>query len=179
LGASWLCWAFMTTSCPLPSIAPQVAFTGALHKPDIVIAKVVAAWPGEVGKLQNDFAKRGVKLLALSCNDADSHKGCARAPSSHYCCCLAGTACLAACFWFAIGAPQSTQSRACRWIKDIEAYTEGSIVNYPIICDPNRDIATLCVTAPEQRCCRQEACMCMLHPGMKGRASEIESIHVI
>ncbi|BDA42933.1 Peroxiredoxin-6 [Coccomyxa sp. Obi] len=59
---------------------------------------------GEVGKLQSEFAKRGVKLLALSCNDVDSHKG---------------------------------------WIQDIEAYTPGSIVNYPIIADPKRDIATL------------------------------------
>jgi len=30
---------------------------------------------GEVGKLQGEFAERGVKLLALSCNDVDSHKG--------------------------------------------------------------------------------------------------------
>ncbi len=30
---------------------------------------------GEVGKLQSEFAKRGVKLLALSCNDVASHKG--------------------------------------------------------------------------------------------------------
>ena len=37
-------------------------------------------------------------------------------------------------------------ARMRRWIKDIEAYTTGSIVNYPIICDPNRDIATLCAT---------------------------------
>ncbi|EIE24436.1 thioredoxin-like protein [Coccomyxa subellipsoidea C-169] len=59
---------------------------------------------GEVGKLQGEFEKRGVKLLALSCNDVASHKG---------------------------------------WIKDIEAYTPNSIVNYPIIADPNRDIATL------------------------------------
>lgn len=34
------------------------------------------AHTGEVGKLQGEFAKRGVKLLALSCNDVDSHKGC-------------------------------------------------------------------------------------------------------
>ncbi|KAK9909512.1 hypothetical protein WJX75_003362 [Coccomyxa subellipsoidea] len=59
---------------------------------------------GEVGKLQGEFAKRGVKLLALSCDDVESHKG---------------------------------------WIKDIEAYTPKSLVNYPIIADPNRDIATL------------------------------------
>ncbi|CAL5219468.1 g1303 [Coccomyxa viridis] len=59
---------------------------------------------GEVGKLQAAFAQRGVKLLALSCNDVESHKG---------------------------------------WIKDIEAYTPDSIVNYPIIADPHRDIATL------------------------------------
>ena len=31
----------------------------------------------------------------------------------------------------------------CRWIKDIEAYTPNSIVNYPIVADPNREIATL------------------------------------
>ena len=30
---------------------------------------------GEVGKLQAAFAQRGVKLLALSCNDVDSHQG--------------------------------------------------------------------------------------------------------
>lgn len=30
-----------------------------------------------------------------------------------------------------------------RWISDIEAYTPGSKVDYPIIADPNRDIATL------------------------------------
>lgn len=32
---------------------------------------------------------------------------------------------------------------ACRWIKDIEAYTPDSVVDYPIIADPNRDVATL------------------------------------
>jgi len=36
----------------------------------------------------------------------------------------------------------------CRWISDIEAYTPDSKVDYPIISDPNRDIATLCVTRP-------------------------------
>ena len=32
---------------------------------------------GEVGKLQKEFEKRGVKLLALSLNDVESHKGSA------------------------------------------------------------------------------------------------------
>ena len=36
----------------------------------------------------------------------------------------------------------------CRWISDIEAYTPDSKVDYPIISDPNKDIATLCVTCP-------------------------------
>jgi 1-Cys peroxiredoxin 6 len=31
---------------------------------------------GAVGKLKAEFDKRGVKVLALSCNDVDSHKGC-------------------------------------------------------------------------------------------------------
>lgn len=31
---------------------------------------------GAVGKLKEEFDKRGVKVLALSCNDVDSHKGC-------------------------------------------------------------------------------------------------------
>lgn len=31
----------------------------------------------------------------------------------------------------------------CRWIKDIEAYTADSKVDYPIIADLNKDIATL------------------------------------
>lgn len=30
-----------------------------------------------------------------------------------------------------------------RWIKDIEAYTPDSKVDYPIIADLNKDIATL------------------------------------
>ena len=32
---------------------------------------------------------------------------------------------------------------SCRWIKDIEAYTPGSKVEYPIISDPKREIAVL------------------------------------
>lgn len=59
---------------------------------------------GEVGKLLPEFAKRGVKVLALSSNTTESHKG---------------------------------------WIKDIEAYTTDSNVDYPIIADLNKDIATL------------------------------------
>lgn len=30
---------------------------------------------GAVGKLKDEFDKRGVKVLALSCNDVESHKG--------------------------------------------------------------------------------------------------------
>jgi 1-Cys peroxiredoxin 6 len=59
---------------------------------------------GEVGRLQEEFTKRGVKVLALSSNDVSSHKG---------------------------------------WISDIEAYTPNSKVDYPIISDPTKDIATL------------------------------------
>ena len=32
---------------------------------------------GEVGRLHEEFTKRGVKVLALSSNDVSSHKGCA------------------------------------------------------------------------------------------------------
>lgn len=32
---------------------------------------------GEVGKLLPEFAKRGVKVLALSSNTSESHQGCA------------------------------------------------------------------------------------------------------
>lgn len=59
---------------------------------------------GEVGRLQEEFKKRGVKVVALSSNDVDAHKG---------------------------------------WISDIESYTPGSKVDYPIIADHNREIATL------------------------------------
>lgn len=34
---------------------------------------------GEVGKLLPEFAKRGVKVLALSSNTSESHQGCAAA----------------------------------------------------------------------------------------------------
>ncbi|KDP42006.1 hypothetical protein JCGZ_27024 [Jatropha curcas] len=48
-----------------------------------------------------EFAKRGAKLLGLSCNDVLSH---------------------------------------VEWVKDIEAYSPGSKVTYPIIADPNRQV---------------------------------------
>lgn len=55
-------------------------------------------------KLVNpEFAKRGVKVAAISHNDVESHKG---------------------------------------WIQDIEAYTPGAKVGYPIIADPEKDLAT-------------------------------------
>ncbi len=41
---------------------------------------MVVCSTGEVGKLQAAFAQRGVKLLALSCNDVESHKGYANIP---------------------------------------------------------------------------------------------------
>ena len=31
----------------------------------------------------------------------------------------------------------------CSWIQDIEAYTPGSKVDYPIIADPKREVAVL------------------------------------
>lgn len=80
---------------------------------------------GAVGKLKAEFDKRGVKVLALSCNDVDSHKG--------YVCSMCGgpRACVCRC----------SRPPCIRWIKDIEAYTPGSTVFYPIIADPARDIA--------------------------------------
>lgn len=58
----------------------------------------------ELGKMAAhapEFAKRGVKLLGLSCDDVSSH---------------------------------------VEWVKDIEAYTPGCKVSYPIIADPNREL---------------------------------------
>lgn len=57
---------------------------------------------GAVGNFLTEFEKRGVKVLALSCNPVDVHRA---------------------------------------WIADIEAYTPGSKVGYPIIADPMRDLA--------------------------------------
>ncbi|KAF3456469.1 hypothetical protein FNV43_RR01119 [Rhamnella rubrinervis] len=58
----------------------------------------------ELGKMvayAEEFAKRGVKLVGLSCDDVQTHN---------------------------------------EWIKDIEAYTPGCKVSYPIIADSNREI---------------------------------------
>ncbi|CAI7816048.1 unnamed protein product [Closterium sp. NIES-54] len=57
---------------------------------------------GSVAKFAEDFAKKGVKVAALSCDSAESHRA---------------------------------------WISDIEAFTPGVKVTYPIIADPSRDIA--------------------------------------
>lgn len=57
---------------------------------------------GAVGSYLPEFKKRGVKVLALSCNGVESHKA---------------------------------------WIKDIESYTPGCSVSYPIISDPKRELA--------------------------------------
>ncbi|EXB80278.1 1-Cys peroxiredoxin [Morus notabilis] len=56
---------------------------------------------GKMAEYSGEFAKRGVKLVGLSCDDVHSHK---------------------------------------EWIKDIEEYTSGCKVNYPIMADPNREI---------------------------------------
>lgn len=57
---------------------------------------------GRVAQLANEFQKRGVKLIALSCDSAESHNG---------------------------------------WITDIKAYNKGGDFPYPIIADPNRELA--------------------------------------
>ncbi|CAM6097907.1 unnamed protein product [Calypogeia fissa] len=57
---------------------------------------------GAVGVNLPEFEKRGVKVLALSCNGVESHKA---------------------------------------WIKDIESYTPGASIAYPIISDPDRVLA--------------------------------------
>jgi alkyl hydroperoxide reductase subunit AhpC len=57
---------------------------------------------GAVGNFLPEFEKRGVKVIALSCNDVVSHKG---------------------------------------WIGDIESYTPGAKVGYPILADPTRELA--------------------------------------
>jgi len=61
---------------------------------------------GTMASIIPEFEKRGMKVVALSCNDVKSHEG---------------------------------------WVKDIEAtsYSKGSPIAYPIIADPNRDIANL------------------------------------
>ncbi|KAJ8435743.1 hypothetical protein Cgig2_003165 [Carnegiea gigantea] len=56
---------------------------------------------GAMAKYAEEFSKRGVKLLGLSCDDIASHK---------------------------------------EWIKDVEAYSGGHKVTYPIIADPKREI---------------------------------------
>jgi len=59
---------------------------------------------GRVQQLSEEFGKRGVKLIALSCDTTESHHG---------------------------------------WIKDILDYNKLDKFSYPIIADPNRDVATL------------------------------------
>jgi|SRR6185312_10185268 len=58
---------------------------------------------GAVAKLKGEFDKRNVKVIAVSVDPVDSHKG---------------------------------------WIKDINE-TQNCTVNYPIIADPDRKVATL------------------------------------
>ena len=54
-------------------------------------------------QLAPEFVKRSVKLIALSCDSVEDHKG---------------------------------------WIEDIKAYNGLQAFSYPIIADPNREIAT-------------------------------------
>ncbi|CAO2821695.1 unnamed protein product [Amaranthus hypochondriacus] len=56
---------------------------------------------GAMAAYTEEFKKRGVKLLGLSCDDISSHN---------------------------------------EWIKDVEAYSGGHKVTYPIIADPKREI---------------------------------------
>ncbi|XP_062170009.1 1-Cys peroxiredoxin [Alnus glutinosa] len=56
---------------------------------------------GQMAAQAPEFARLGVKLVGLSCDDLQSHN---------------------------------------EWIKDIEAYTPGCKVTYPILADPNREI---------------------------------------
>jgi alkyl hydroperoxide reductase subunit AhpC len=58
---------------------------------------------GAVAKLKDEFAKRSVKVLAISVDDVQSHKG---------------------------------------WIGDINE-TQSCVMNFPIIADPDRKVATL------------------------------------
>ncbi|KAM0947559.1 putative thioredoxin-dependent peroxiredoxin [Dioscorea sansibarensis] len=56
---------------------------------------------GKIAEYADEFNRRGVQLLGLSCDQIESHK---------------------------------------EWIKDIEAFTPGCRVTYPIIADPNREV---------------------------------------
>jgi len=69
---------------------------------------------GRVSKLLPEFEKRNVKVIALSCDDVDSHNG---------------------------------------WAKDVQDYAgQKGILPYPIIADPNRDIAVQCgMLDPDER----------------------------
>lgn len=58
---------------------------------------------GSVAKIKHEFDKRNVKILAISVDPLDSHKG---------------------------------------WINDINE-TQNTVVNYPIIADPDRTVANL------------------------------------
>ncbi len=58
---------------------------------------------GTVAKITSDFKKRGVKVIAVSVDPLDSHKG---------------------------------------WINDINE-TQHTTMNYPIIADPDKKVATL------------------------------------
>eukprot|EP00271_Cylindrocystis_brebissonii_P019612 TRINITY_DN6036_c0_g1_i1.p1 TRINITY_DN6036_c0_g1~~TRINITY_DN6036_c0_g1_i1.p1 ORF type:complete len:226 (-),score=41.91 TRINITY_DN6036_c0_g1_i1:264-941(-) len=59
---------------------------------------------GSVGTYMEEFEKRDVKVLAISCNSAQTHRD---------------------------------------WIADIEAYTPGAHITFPIIADEKRELATL------------------------------------
>lgn len=68
---------------------------------------------GRAAALSGEFAKRGVKMAALSCDTVEQHKG---------------------------------------WIPDIEKFNGGAKVEYPIIADAKREIASrLGMLDPEEK----------------------------
>ena len=65
----------------MPSVSPHGS--GLLHSKwqtsyPVTSSGHLTSAAGEVGKLQQEFTKRGFKIAALSCNDVESHKGWVR-----------------------------------------------------------------------------------------------------
>ena len=85
---------------------------------------------GTVAKITPEFKKRGVKVIAVSVDPLDSHKG---------------------------------------WINDINE-TQKTTMNYPIIADPEKKVATPVRHDPSE-CDRQHDRSISLHrrPGQKGK----------
>lgn len=108
---------------------------------------------GEASKRAPDFASRGVKMVALSCDPADSHSSwyvalrCKRAATS----CAASSArpynsgtTLLACarpLLPTITASCRSQRSSRHRAEDIAKHTGGTKLAYPIIADPTRELA--------------------------------------